>query len=179
MHQFIKLKSSRLKTLLPLSFIGVVALGGVFAWYSLGDNRGYAPDQPIPFSHKRHAGDNKIPCQYCHSDVDKSRHATIPSMNVCMNCHSVIRQDSPSIQKMKQLIEQGGSFEWVKVHDMADFVFFNHKRHIAQGIACETCHGNVGEMVKVEQKEKFNMGFCVNCHRDNPLNPELKASTNI
>lgn len=152
---------------MPLMVVGLAVVGGFLFWLKLGDNRGYAPAQPIPFSHKLHAGDLKVDCQYCHANVDKSRHATIPSMNVCMNCHSVVKPDSPHIQKMKELIEKGDSFEWVKVHDMPDFVFFNHKRHIAKAIACETCHGDVKNMQKVTQKEMLNMGFCVECHREN------------
>lgn len=167
MQQFIKLKSSRLKTILPLTVVGVLGLSGFWFWYNLGNNRGYAPEQPIPFSHERHVNQLKIDCQYCHTSVDKSRHATIPSMNVCMNCHSVVKPDSPHIQKMKALIEQGDSFEWVKVHDMPDFVFFSHKRHIAKGIACETCHGDVRNMKKITQAQRMNMGFCVECHRAN------------
>lgn len=167
MQTFVKMKSSKFKTILPLSVLGLLVIGGFFFWLKLGDNRGYAPDQPIPFSHKKHAGDLKIDCQYCHASVDKSRHATIPSMNVCMNCHSVVKPDSPYIKKMKALIEQGDSFEWTKVHDMPDFVFFNHKRHIAKGIACETCHGDVRRMKKIEQVKQLTMGFCVECHRKN------------
>ncbi|MBI4224643.1 MAG: cytochrome c3 family protein [Deltaproteobacteria bacterium] len=154
-----------MKTILPLALASGLGLGVFWFWYKLGDNRGYAPDQPIPFSHELHAGQLKIDCQYCHAAADQSRHATIPSMNVCMNCHSVVRIDSPHIQKMKTLIEQGDSLEWVKVHDVADFVFFSHKRHIAKGIACEKCHGKVERMQKVTQQERLNMGFCVECHR--------------
>lgn len=178
MQEFIKLKSSRLKTILPLGIVVLVGFGAFSFWYHLGDNRGYAPEQPVPFSHKLHAGDFKIDCQYCHAGVDKSRHATIPSMNVCLNCHSVVGGDKPNIQKMKELAKQGDSFEWIRVHDLPDFVFFNHKRHIAKGVACEKCHGDVKTMEKVVQQEKFNMAFCVNCHRNNPQDPKLKASIN-
>lgn len=151
--------------ILPLSLVGLLGLGAFWFWYRLGDNRGYGPDQPIPFDHQRHADQFKIDCQYCHSAADQSRHASVPSMNVCMNCHSVIRPDSPHIQKMKTLIEQGDSFEWIKVHDMPDFVFFSHKRHIAKGIDCKTCHGEVRRMQKVAQRERLHMKFCVECHR--------------
>lgn len=165
MQGLIKLKSHWAKTVVPLAVVGFLGVGGFWFWLRLGDNRGYAPDQPIPFSHKLHAGDRKIDCQYCHANADKSRHATIPSVNVCLNCHSVVKTDSPHIQKMKDLEAKGYSLEWVKVHDMPDFVFFSHKRHIAKGVACEKCHGNVAKMVKVEQVELLNMGFCVECHR--------------
>lgn len=165
MHGFVKLKSNRLRTIIPLGVVALLVLGGFWFWLRLGDNRGYAPEQPVPFSHKLHAGDLKIDCQYCHSAVDQSRHASLPSMNVCMNCHKVVKTDSPHIQRMKQLMEQGDSFEWIKVHDMPDFVFFSHKRHIAKGIACDTCHGDVRRMEKVEQMQMLEMGFCIECHR--------------
>lgn len=165
MQQFVSLKSKKIKTILPLTLIGLVAVGGFFFWLRLGDNRGYAPEQPIPFSHKKHAGDYKIDCRYCHTAVDQSRHATVSSMAICMNCHSVVKPDSPTIQKMKTLVAQGDSFEWIKVHDMPDFVFFSHKRHMAKGIACETCHGEVRGMKKITQVKRLEMAFCVECHR--------------
>lgn len=173
----IKIKSSRWKTIIPVGLVLFFILFGVYTLRSVGDNEGYSPTQPIPFSHKLHAGDLKIDCQYCHSAVSKSRIATVPSMNVCMNCHSVVKADSPHIQKMKDLIAKGDSFEWVRVHDMPDFVFFNHKRHIAKGVTCETCHGEVRTMEKIRQEKKFNMGFCVNCHRTNKDKAPITCNT--
>ncbi len=134
-------------------------------WWNLGNGVGYAPEQPIPFSHKIHAGDNQIPCLYCHVNADKGRAATIPSLNVCMNCHSVVKPDSPYIQKLKEHYEKGQPIEWIKVHVQPDFVFFNHRPHIAKGVACETCHGDVKNESRIEQIEKLNMGYCVDCHR--------------
>lgn len=154
-----------LKAVGLILFIGL--LGAVIFLRSLGDNTGYAPTQPLPFSHKRHAGDNNIPCMYCHSNVDKSKHATVPSMNVCMNCHSVVKTDSPLIQQVQKTYKEGKAFEWVKVHDLPDFVYFNHSVHIAKGFDCATCHGDVKNMAKIEQVESLNMGFCVSCHRKN------------
>ena len=150
---------------------GVLLLTGLgyalHFWWNLGNSVGYAPEQPIPFSHKIHAGDNQIPCLYCHVNADKGRHAGVPSLNVCMNCHSVVKADSPYIQKIKEHYEKNEPIEWVKVHVQPDFVFFNHRPHIAKGVACETCHGDVKQEARVEQQETLNMGFCVNCHREN------------
>lgn len=126
---------------------------------------GYAPEQPIPFNHKKHAGDNHIPCLYCHAQADNSRHATVPSMNICMNCHSVVRTDSPLIQKLTETYKSGEAFEWVKVHDLPDFVYFSHKRHLAKEIDCAECHGDVASMTRIKQVKPLNMGFCVDCHR--------------
>lgn len=134
-------------------------------WWNLGNSVGYAPEQPIPFSHKIHAGDNQIPCLYCHINADKGRVATVPSLNICMNCHSVVKIDSPYIQKLKEHYEKNEPVEWVKVFDQPDFVYFNHRAHLAKGTACETCHGDVKNMTRIEQVETLNMGFCIDCHR--------------
>lgn len=155
----------KFKYILPATIIAVPGFAVVYTLYYLGNSQGYAPEQPIPFSHLRHVTQNKIPCQYCHSEVDKSRHAGIPSMNVCMNCHSVVATDKPNIQKMRKLVEEGKSFEWVKVHDLPDFVYFNHARHIAKGVECQTCHGDVGQMARVKQVAPMTMGWCIDCHR--------------
>jgi len=151
-------------SLFGLPALGLMLWGGVTFW-SIGDNTGYAPEQPIPFNHKLHAGDLKVPCMYCHAGVNKSRSATIPSMNICMNCHSVVATDRPNVQKLRDLYEKGEVFEWVKVHDLPDFVFFNHQRHISRGVKCEKCHGPVEKMTRVKQVESLKMGWCVECHR--------------
>jgi hypothetical protein len=143
----------------------VGAVAAAVEYFPSASNQGYAPEQPIPFSHKLHAGDNKIPCMYCHTNVEKSRHATVPAVNVCMNCHSVVKTDSPWIQKVAAAYKEGKPIEWVRVHELPDFVYFPHKRHVKKGIACETCHGNVKVMAKVEQKMPLTMGWCMECHR--------------
>jgi hypothetical protein len=147
---------------LPLLLIFGIAVASVFPTAS---NQGYAPEQPIPFSHKLHAGTNKIACTYCHSGAEKSRHAGIPAMNVCMNCHSVVKLDSPHIQKLRKHFEEKKPLEWIRVHELADYVYFPHKRHVAKGLACETCHGNVKTMDKIEQHAPLTMGWCLDCHR--------------
>lgn len=161
-----KFKNSPLITIIPLMVLFLIGISVIYALWNVGNNVGYAPTQPIPFSHKLHAGDLKIDCQYCHSGVDKSRVAGVPSMNVCLNCHSVVKKDSPHIQKMQNLVDKGDSFEWIRVYDMPDFVYFNHKRHIAKGVDCAKCHGDVRSMAKITQVEKLTMGFCVDCHRE-------------
>jgi hypothetical protein len=143
----------------------VGAVAAAVEYFPSASNQGYVPEQPIPFSHKLHAGDNKIPCMYCHTNVEKTRHATVPAVNVCMNCHRVVKTDSPHIQKITQAFQEGKPIEWIRVHELPDFVYFPHKRHVAKGIACETCHGNVKEMERVEQKMALTMGWCIECHR--------------
>lgn len=159
--------------------VAVIVLSGVgyalHFWWNLSNSIGYSPEQPIPFSHKIHAGDNQIPCLYCHVNADKGRHATVPSMNICMNCHSVVKTESPYIQKLKSLYDKNQPIEWIKVHDQPDFVYFNHRPHIAKGVACETCHGEVSQMSKIKQVESLKMGFCIDCHRKN--NAPIECST--
>ncbi len=167
------------KTLgITLSLV-VVVLGliGLGAFFPTASNQGYAPEQPIPFSHKLHAGDNKIPCLYCHSNAEKSRHATVPSLNICMNCHSVVKGDSPWIQKLKQSYADGKPIEWVRVHELPDYVYFPHKRHVAKGVSCETCHGNVKEMTRIQQFAPLTMGWCMECHRGQTTPKNVLANT--
>ncbi|MEM7181100.1 MAG: cytochrome c3 family protein [Spirochaetota bacterium] len=129
---------------------------------------GYSPTQPIPFNHKLHAGDNKMDCRYCHTTVETSAHASVPPTGTCMNCHQyLVAQNNPHIKWLKKTYEKKQPVEWIKIHDQPDFVYFNHSRHISRGVDCSKCHGNVAEMEKVKQVESLNMGFCVNCHREN------------
>jgi len=130
-------------------------------------NQGYAPTQPIPFSHKIHAGDNHIPCMYCHSSVENSKHATVPALNVCMNCHSVVAVDKPNIIKLTEAYNTGKPIEWERIHSLPDHAFFSHEWHIRKGFQCVDCHGPVETMDKVYQYRKLNMGDCLQCHRDN------------
>jgi hypothetical protein len=142
----------------------------------VGYNQGYKPDQPVAFSHKQHAGDLKIDCKYCHTGTETSRHATVPSMNVCMNCHGpgLVTKDSPELQKVREAFNSGTSIAWEKVHLLPDHVKFDHAPHINAGKDCTTCHGPVQEMDKVYQHSSLSMGWCVNCHRE----PENNAPTN-
>lgn len=145
--------------------LGVLAILAVGVYFPSASNQGYAPEQPIPFSHKLHAGINKIDCQYCHSSAQKSRHASIPSVSTCMNCHRVVKVGSPHIQKIHKAYNEGKPIEWIRIHELPDFVYFPHKRHLAKNIACETCHGDVKQMERVEQKSALTMGWCMECHR--------------
>lgn len=163
------------KKLILVSFVLTVLAIVAFGIFLMpGRGVGYAPSQPIPFSHERHAGKRKIQCTYCHSNVDKSPHANIPSTAVCMNCHRVVLVDSPWIKKLTESYEKNEPIQWINVHVLPDFVYFNHQRHIQKGVSCETCHGNVSAMETVEQVSPLTMGWCVNCHRQ----PENQAPLN-
>ncbi len=137
---------------------------------SVGLHQGYQPIQPIAFSHKLHAGEYGIACNYCHVGVEKSKSATIPSANICMNCHNYIEKGpkygTKEIEKIKKYYEQGKPVEWVRIHNLPDFVYFNHQQHVvAGGQQCQTCHGPIEEMEEVYQYSDLSMGWCINCHR--------------
>src|SRR5579872_2659129 len=151
-----------------------VASTGMYAAWSLsrvGIHQGYSPSQPIAFPHKVHAGDNKIPCLYCHSAARTSRHAGIPSLSVCMNCHSMLQKQTVAIEQLKEAIEQKRAVAWVKVHNLPDFVYFNHSQHIQSGVACQKCHGPVETMERIEQAAPLTMGWCLSCHREHAKVP--------
>ena len=144
--------------------------------YGIGIQQGYKPSQPINFSHKIHAGDNQIDCNYCHTGVRKAKHANIPSPNICMNCHSAVKTESPEIKKIYKAVESNQPIEWVRIHNLPDFVYFNHAQHVkVGGLECQTCHGPIEEMDVVEQHADLTMGWCVNCHRETPLNTQGNA----
>jgi RNA polymerase-binding transcription factor DksA len=132
----------------------------------LGGQQGHAPAQPIAFSHAIHAGLYELDCQYCHAGAERSRHAGVPTASVCMNCHTQVKIDSPEIVKLTALVKSNQPIPWVKVHRLPDFAFFSHASHIAGGLQCQTCHGPVQQMVRVEQVETMTMGWCLRCHRE-------------
>ncbi len=128
-------------------------------------NQGYAPKQPIAYSHAVHAGSLQIPCQYCHYGADRGRYAGIPPASVCLNCHKQVKPDHPEVQKVAAAVESGTPIEWVRVHSLPDHVYFNHRPHVRAGLDCQTCHGPVESMGRVEQHSDLTMGFCLDCHR--------------
>lgn len=142
----------------------------------VGVHQGYAPAQPIAFSHKLHAGDSHVPCLYCHFGARTSRHAGIPPANVCMNCHRMLQKQSADIEKLKELVEQERPIAWIKVHNLPDFVYFNHSEHLVAGIECSACHGHVERMTRVEQQAPLTMGWCIQCHRMRRGDPHAPAA---
>jgi mono/diheme cytochrome c family protein len=168
-------KSSALR-----GIVGVVALAllyaGVQSVMAVGLTQGYQPTQPIAFSHKLHAGENNINCAYCHTSVYKAKSANIPSANICMNCHSQIKTESPEIKKIYRAIERKQPIQWVRVHNLPDLAYFNHSQHTqVGGIQCQTCHGPIQNMEVVYQYSALTMGWCINCHRETPLNTKGNA----
>ena len=129
-------------------------------------NVGYQPKQPIPFSHALHVDNVGMDCRYCHSNVEKAAHSNIPATETCMNCHKQIKTDSPHIKKLTEHYESGEPIEWIKVHMLPDYVYFNHSAHVNVGVSCVQCHGQVNKMDVVYQAEPLSMGWCLECHRE-------------
>src|SRR5947199_6346162 len=124
-----------------------------------------APEQPIPFSHKHHVKDDGIDCRYCHTGVETSSYAGLPPTETCMTCHSQVWANASLTQPIRDSWATGKSIEWTRVHDLPDFVYFNHSIHINKGIGCSTCHGQVNEMALAYKVNTLNMNWCLNCHR--------------
>jgi len=121
--------------------------------------------QPIQFSHKHHAGDDGIDCRYCHTSVETAASAGIPSTSVCMNCHKQIWADSPYLEPVRASLQTGKPLEWTRVHDLPDYVYFNHSIHVKKGVGCSTCHGPIDQMPVVYQAATLQMEWCLECHR--------------
>lgn len=188
----------RNRTYLAFATIVLVIIGGYLTAkgaIGMGRNKDYTPEQPIFYSHKVHAGINQINCQYCHGGVNDSKHANIPSVNVCMNCHININEykgkeklyteegeevnGTAEIQKLYKYAGYtpgpGATFDaskakaipWVKIHNLPDHVYFNHSQHVVAGKQqCQTCHGEITKMDEVKQFSDLSMGWCINCHRE-------------
>ncbi len=126
---------------------------------------GYQPTQPIPFSHKLHAGELGLDCRYCHTTVEEAAKAAIPPTSTCMNCHKRIATDSVKTLRLREAATSGNPIPWVRVHDLPDFVYFDHSAHVSRGVSCVSCHGRVDTMEEVRQVKRLSMGWCLACHR--------------
>jgi cytochrome c551/c552 len=171
--------------LLAVIFLGTVGWKGM---WNTGVTTGYQPVQPIKFSHQLHAGVNKINCQYCHTGAFKSKNASIPSANVCMNCHNYVQatekyngEISPEIMKIYKALDYNPEtkvygtnqkpIEWVRIHNLPDFAYFNHSQHVqVAGVQCQKCHGPIESMQEVYQYSPLTMKWCINCHRETEVN---------
>jgi len=129
---------------------------------------GYAPEQPVPYSHALHVGRLGIDCRYCHNTVEVAAHAAVPPTQTCMNCHSMIRKNSEKLIPVRESYATGMPVEWIRVHDLPDDVYFNHSAHVRRGVGCVSCHGRIDTMEVVYQVKPLSMGWCLDCHR----NPE-------
>lgn len=188
---YFKSNNGFLKIVATIFLLFLIAYVGFSALFKVGVDEGYQPVQPIAFSHKIHAGDNKIDCQYCHSSAKHSKHSGIPSVNVCMNCHKNIAEVAEEtatpeyskafydneIQKIYKAagwdpenLQYTGETEpikWVRIHNLPDFAYFNHAQHVTVGgVKCQKCHGPIEEMHEVYQHAPLTMGWCIDCHKE-------------
>lgn len=133
---------------------------------------GYMPEQPVPYSHKLHVGELGLDCRYCHTGVEIGASATIPPTQTCMNCHVKILPESTKLAPVRDSYASGLPVEWLRIHDLPDYVYFNHSAHVRRGVGCVSCHGRVDAMEEVYQDQPLSMGWCLDCHR-NPA-PHLR-----
>jgi hypothetical protein len=153
--------------------IAVAAIGGVvyaaaivtFGFSPQATDVGYAPEQPVAYSHALHVGQLGLDCRYCHTTVEHAAKSAIPPTQTCMNCHSSVRTQSEKLIGVRESHATGVPIEWIRVHDLPDYVFFNHSAHVSRGVGCVSCHGRVDSMEVVEQVEPLSMGWCLDCHR--------------
>lgn len=144
---------------------GLGILASIFVRSSYVTQVGVTIEQPVQFSHDRHVNGNGLDCRYCHTSVEDSSFANIPPTHTCMTCHSQIWSNSPQLALVRESFETGEPIPWVRVHDMPDFVYFDHSIHIEKGIGCETCHGQVNEMPLIRKVNTMQMEWCLDCHR--------------
>jgi hypothetical protein len=158
---------------LPL-LVGVGALLGVvavtfFIWYYFSPKFlavGYTPEQPVPYSHRLHVGQLGMDCRYCHVNVERAPYAMVPPTETCMNCHQVVKTDSKLLEPIRHSWDSGEAMQWVRVHKLPDYVYFDHSVHVTAGVGCVECHGRIDQMEQVRLVKPLSMGWCLECHRD-------------
>lgn len=154
---------------LPAVAAGVIF--GIWYWFSPEfTDVGYQPEQPVPFSHQLHAGQMAMDCRYCHNTVEVAAHAAIPSTQTCMNCHVQVLPDSTWLAPVRESWETDTPVEWVRVHMLPDYAYFDHSVHVAAGVGCASCHGRIDQMAVVWQAEPLSMSWCLDCHRNTEPN---------
>jgi len=154
------------------------AVGGVWYYFSPRfTDVGYQPVQPVPYSHKLHAGEMQIDCRYCHASVESSPIANVPPTQACMNCHLLVSRNVESLAPIRDSAKSGLPMRWVRVHKISEYAYFHHSAHVAAGVGCVSCHGHVEEMEVVRQVEPLSMSWCLDCHR-NP-EPHLRPPSEV
>ncbi len=174
--------SSNIYSKLSIVLAALLAGGGVtlvmaFERSPYKTNEGVIYTQPIKFSHDHHTAAMGIDCRYCHYTVERSRSANIPPTEVCMNCHSQIWADSPMLEPVRASYRNNEPIEWNRVHDLPDYVYFDHSIHVAKGVACFSCHGDVNEMPLIKRGASLQMSWCLDCHRD--PTPNLRPPSEV
>jgi hypothetical protein len=182
MAQVFPKKANRLPLLSLMGALGGGLFAIIFVWYYFSPEYtdvGYAPAQPVPYSHRLHVGQLGMDCRYCHNQVEVSAYANIPATQTCMNCHNQIRRESLRLLPVRESWATGRPIEWVNVHQLPDYARFSHAVHVKNGVGCETCHGRIDQMEVVRLAEPLAMGWCLECHRQPELylRPEEEITT--
>jgi len=169
----------RWTNILPLKiaaafFLLVMGAGAAITvyWTNKYSRVGYQPDQPIPYDHELHVGQLGLDCRYCHSFVEESSHANVPTAQTCWNCHQFVKKESDLLRPLREAMDEtwegytGKPIEWVRIHQVPDYAYFSHQVHVNRGVSCVSCHGKINEMPVVYQHESQSMGWCLDCHRE-------------
>ena len=181
MPQIFRPRANELVSIILCGFLAVVVGASIIGW-KLSDSPyvssvGFTPEQPVPFSHKHHAGGLGIDCRYCHTSVYQSAFAGIPPTHTCMTCHSQLWTNAQMLQPVRASLEQDKPLHWLRVTDLPDFVYLNHAIHVNNGVGCESCHGRVDQMPLMRQVKSMSMSWCLSCHT-NPA-PNLRPPDKI
>ncbi len=163
-----------LKLVICLAVLGAAVTAGLTYYFTPKYTRvGYQPTQPVPFSHVIHVKQLGMDCRYCHSFVEVASHSNVPTTQTCMSCHTQVKKDSPKLEAVRKSWETGQPVQWIRIHKLPDYTYFNHAVHVNRGVSCYSCHGAVNEMPVVYQHEPQSMSWCLDCHRapENHLRP--------
>ena len=183
MAQIFPRSANRLPLLVAAGALLLPAAAVGFVWYYFSPrftDVGYQPVQPVPYSHRLHAGEMQIDCRYCHASVELSPVANVPPTQACMNCHRTVARSSEALQAIRDSAASGRPMRWIRVHKLPEYAYFDHHAHVRAGIGCVSCHGHVEQMDVVRQVEPLSMGWCLDCHRDpQPQRRPLSEITNM
>jgi hypothetical protein len=172
--------ANRLPLVIAVAALVLPAAAVGFVWYYFSPrftDVGYQPVQPVPYSHKLHAGEMQIDCRYCHASVERSAVANVPPTQTCMNCHLLVARNSEALAPIRDSAKNDRPMRWLRVHKLGEYAYFNHRVHVTAGVGCVSCHGHIEEMEVVHQVEPLSMSWCLDCHR-NPQ-PNLRPLSEI
>jgi hypothetical protein len=175
--------ANRLPLVIAVAALVLPAAAVGFVWYYFSPrftDVGYQPVQPVPYSHKLHAGEMQIDCRYCHASVERSAVANVPPTQTCMNCHLLVARNSEALAPIRDSAKNDRPMRWLRVHKLGEYAYFNHRVHVTAGVGCVSCHGHIEEMEVVHQVEPLSMSWCLDCHRNpQPYLRPLSEITNM
>ncbi len=180
MAQIFPRSANKLPVVFGVGALLVPAGAIVFVWYFFSPRFlevGYRPVQPVPYSHRLHAGELQLDCRYCHASVETSPVANVPPTQTCMNCHKTVARTSDALSPVRASAASGRPLRWVRVHKLPDYAYFDHRAHVRAGVGCVSCHGQIEQMEVVQQVEPLSMSWCLDCHRD--PRPSLRPRSEV